>query len=118
MPTVLLAFDEAHDLSASADNRDWTNFMALRRALRQLRSESVFTLFLSTTGDLFQFTPVHYLDKSHRVQMGTLNLHSPFVETDFDVLYDPVGDEEITIEDAAGFERIARMGRPVYVLHA
>jgi hypothetical protein len=113
---LLLVFDEAHDLSnVTHPNPGFTSLSELRRALRQMIKQPVFTLFLSTTGNLFQFTPPSYLDSSNRVQTGTLDLVSPFTEADFDILYDPVGDGEITIEQAASTERIAKLGRPLYV---
>jgi hypothetical protein len=74
---------------------------------------SAFTLFLSTTGDLFQFTPAVHLDKSARVQAGSLRLLPPFTQTPYDVLYSPVADNEITIEEAASTERIVNLGRPL-----
>jgi hypothetical protein len=93
----------------------FTSLTELRRGLRQLNMLSVFTLFLSTTGSLFQFTPPSHLDKSDRVQAGVLGLLSPFTETDFDILYEPVGEGEITIVEAASDERMVQLGRPLYV---
>ena len=46
-PLVVLAFDEAHNLTESLDDQGWSIYSELRRCLFQLRGLPIFTLFPS-----------------------------------------------------------------------
>jgi len=105
-PLIILAFDEAHTLTkfASEDgdkmNEDedgdededegvigaQSPFSHLRRALRSIRQSSFFSLFLSTTGKITQFTSARAVDSSTRVQTGELSLIPPFTALGWDHL--------------------------------
>jgi len=57
---IILSFDEAHTLTeALTDDVDglWSRFSELRRALWVIHSFPCFSVFLSTTGKVQQFTP-------------------------------------------------------------
>jgi hypothetical protein len=92
-PLIILAFDEAHTLTQVSPEAEvaiqgiivaQTPFSHLRRVLRSLRKYSLFSLFLSTTGKITQFTLPRELDPSNRVQMGDLSLIPPFTALGWD----------------------------------
>ena len=88
-PAIILSFDEAHTLTeVSTDDVDglWSRFSELRRALRVIHSFPCFSVFLSTTGKVQQFTPDALHDMSTRLQEGLLSLIAPFCELGFDQL--------------------------------
>jgi hypothetical protein len=76
IPLVILAFDEAHTTTKrqQAAGEDWYVFNELRHALRRLHSLPLFSLFLSTTGKISQFTSAVDEDLSKRVVEGLFNL--------------------------------------------
>jgi hypothetical protein len=84
-PFVVLAFDKVHALKKASDDDSWSCFGKIRHAIRGLKNESVFTLFLSTSGTLFSITTTPQRDISTRmVQMGDIVM--PFYELGFDQL--------------------------------
>lgn len=107
---VVLALDEAHVLCA--DRGGWTNLGEFRRALRSLAYGRVFTLFLSTTGDISQFVPSKHEDPSMRVVKGELQLIKPFTDLDFD-LFAPNCAQNMSLNDAAKEEFMVQFGRPL-----
>ncbi|KAF8339317.1 hypothetical protein F5887DRAFT_1232790 [Amanita rubescens] len=54
-PLVILTFDEAHTLT-NREETAWSNFSVLRHVLRTLYPLPLFTLFMSTTDRISQFT--------------------------------------------------------------
>ncbi|THH12022.1 hypothetical protein EW145_g267 [Phellinidium pouzarii] len=128
-PNVVLAVDEAHVLhkkvkpageKSTVVNKTQgsapTYFSCLRRGLRNMRLEDVFSLFLSTTGNAFQFTPPNEMDSSDRVQQGELQvtLIPPFCDIGFDQLATPVVEDEKHIENIACMEVMVKLGRPMW----
>jgi len=88
-PLVVLAFDEAHTLTEPRDEGSWSRFGEMRRAIRGLRTLSLFTLFLSTSSSLFGNTPATGLDVSARM-LREGEVISPFCELGFDMFALPL----------------------------
>lgn len=120
-PLIILAFDEAHTLTqVDSQNEDegvigaQSPFSHLRRALRSIRGESFFSLFLSTTGKITQFTSARAIDPSTRVQTGELSLIPPFTALGWDHLGK---DYRLNLESFnfgdIGFQYQVRLGRPM-----
>ena len=117
-PLVILAFDEAHTLTDREGGREeaWSNFSELRHVLRALHRFPLFSLFLSTTGKISQFTSAKDEDVSRRVILGQLALIQPFTDLGFDTLAKPVSvDEDGDLESVTTDSHIAHLGRPLYV---
>ena len=114
-PMVILALDEAHSLTDVVDPQEsWTAFSELRRALRSLNEYRLFSLFLSTTGKMSQFTSAKKDDSSTRVQLGELILIMPFTDLGFDQLASKIAsDGSFFLEDVASIEHMVTLGRPM-----
>ena len=118
-PLIILAFDEAHTLTqvASEDEDEGvigaqSPFSYLRRTLRSIRGENIFSLFLSTTGKITQFTSARAVDPSTRVQTGELSLIPPFTALGWDRLCDRLNLDSFNFSDI-GFSYQVRLGRPM-----
>ncbi|KAH8991830.1 hypothetical protein EDB83DRAFT_2534946 [Lactarius deliciosus] len=114
---VFLVFDEAHPLTRPFESEGMqSHFVELRRALRVLSDESLFTFFLSTTGKISQFSPPRGRDASHRMNDGELKTPTPFIYLGFDQLMRDrkVFDKYKTLDDVTSLECIAHMGRPLW----
>jgi hypothetical protein len=117
-PWVILEFDEAHTMTARHTDSasDWSNFSELRRALRALKTVSVFSLFLSTTGKINQLLPSPQNDHSTRIMKRLLRLFHPFTDLGFDQVAKKITlDGRLTIYDITSDDFIAHLGRPMYV---
>ena len=118
-PLVILAFDEAHTLTDREGDREdaWSNFNELRYVLRALHRFPLFSLFLSTTGKISQFTSAEDEDVSRRVTRGQLALIQPFTDLGFDTFANSVSLEDYWyLENVTTGSHIAHLGRPLYVL--
>jgi hypothetical protein len=116
-PLVILAFDEAHVLTTVQNGVLWSNFSELRHALRGLNRLPCFSLFLSTTGKISQFTPSKDDDVSLRVVDGDLTLIQPFTDIGFDALAIKISlSNNWTLEAVSSISHMAHYGRPLYVL--
>ncbi|KIL63618.1 hypothetical protein M378DRAFT_24971 [Amanita muscaria Koide BX008] len=117
-PLVVLAFDEAHVLSVEKHQFDtayFSEFSELRRALRALNELPIFSVFLSTSGQIQNITPPAEGDASSRVQKSKLVLLAPFTELGFDqMVKEEISDGALTIEDVTTIEFMARFGRPLF----
>jgi hypothetical protein len=118
VPLVVLAFDEAHTTTQrrQAAGEEWSIFNELRHALWRLHSLPLFSLFLSTTGKISQFTSAIEEDLSKRVVEGTLVVIEPYTDLGFDPLAciiapDGSWDLERLTEDS----QTCSQGRPLYV---
>lgn len=120
-PLVFMAFDESHSLTDPFDKDDDprnTHFTQLRRVLRMLYGEPVFTFFLSTTGKISQFTGPRSVDPSSRIAQGMFQLIPPFVDLGFDqwMKHTKIKDDgSSSLEDVSKFEFMAMFGRPLCV---
>jgi hypothetical protein len=115
-PLVILAFDEAHVLSAEKHECDtgyFSKFSELRRALRALNALPMFSVFLSTTGAIQNITPRPEFDTSGRVQKSEFLLLPPFTELGFDQMVRPIDDGALTIEEVSSIGFMACFGRPL-----
>jgi hypothetical protein len=63
----ILVFDEAHNLAQMNSEDTWSAFSKLQRALQSLQHLPIFSVFLSTSGKMSQFTPLPSDDVSNCV---------------------------------------------------
>jgi hypothetical protein len=118
-PLIIFAFDEAHTLTqvASEDEDEGvigaqSPFSHLRRTLRSIRGENFFSLFLSTTGKITQFTSARAIDPSNRVQTGELSPIPPFTALGWDHLSSPLNLDSFNFGNI-DFQYQVRLGRPM-----
>jgi hypothetical protein len=116
---VVLAFDEAHTITERkqvAAGEEWTVFNELRHALRGLHSRPLFSLFLSTTGKISQFTSAVEDDLSRRVAEGKLVVIKPYTDLGFDPLARIITlDGSWNLEQLTADDYMFRLGRPLCV---
>jgi hypothetical protein len=114
-PLIILAFDEAHTLTDGEEtpSATWSNFSNMRHVLRALYRFPLFSVFLSTTGKISQFTsPEH--DKSGRIFHRNLSLIQPFTDLGFDTLANKVIlDSTCDLERVTDDLHIVYLGRPL-----
>lgn len=117
-PLVVLAFDEAHTITERywAAGQEWTVFNELCYALRRLHHASLFTLFLSTTGKISQFTSTAENDLSKRVVEGKLTIIQPYTDLGFDPLAERIAvDGSWNLDRFTTLSHICSQGRPLCV---
>ena len=114
-PLVVLAFDEAHVLSARRESEtgSFSKFSELRRALHALNELPIFSVFLSTSRKIQDITPRAERDISGRVQKSELVLLPPFTELGFDQMVTKISDGALTINEVSTTEHMVRFGRPL-----
>ncbi|KIY49634.1 hypothetical protein FISHEDRAFT_72276 [Fistulina hepatica ATCC 64428] len=117
-PIVILAFDEAQILIREDEvSRPSSPFSRLRHVLLSMRDCPIFSLFLSTTGKITQFTAPRKLASSSRVQSGDLWLIPPFATLGWDHLARPfpakTALESFKFSDI-GFSYQVYLGRPMF----
>jgi hypothetical protein len=88
----------------------------LRHVLRGLHRFSLFSLFLSTTGKISQFTSAPEEDVSKRILAGELFLIQPFTDLGFDMLAEKVSVADLRLKTFICDLHIVHIGRPLYVL--
>jgi hypothetical protein len=110
-PLVILAFDEARTL-ANPHNNEWSHFSELRRALRALNNQPLFSLFLTTTGNVDALVPSSRKDLSSRMQSQVHSASRPFAEIGFDHF---AFKDQFNLRTVAGDEHISHFGRPLCV---
>jgi hypothetical protein len=116
LPAIILSFDEAHSLTVvETDKVDglWSKFGELRRALGVIHSYPCFSIFLSTTGKVQQFTPDAFHDMSTRIQAQELGLLPPCCKLGFDQLVEKAIHGVTTLEDVSSLTSMAKLGRPL-----
>ncbi|KAI0255367.1 hypothetical protein BJV78DRAFT_1279535 [Lactifluus subvellereus] len=117
MADVFITFDEAHPLTDHWDETSGlSNYIELRRALQVFSESSLFTFFLSTTGNISQISPPRTHDPSNRVYQGEFKPPHPFIELGFDQLMwnRKVLEKYKSLEEITSSECIAHMGRPLW----
>ncbi|OCH84965.1 hypothetical protein OBBRIDRAFT_348625 [Obba rivulosa] len=124
-PLVYLSFDEAHVLTSST-KRDhishrgprWSMFSQLRRALRVLNDQRLFSLFLSTSVSICQLSPDPWDRVSQRLQDGQFSIIPPYTDFGFDhmAMVCERGDEP-SMDDIAKVSRLVKLGRPLFSAH-
>lgn len=118
-PVMILAFDEAHQLTAVQGNAEktWSRFGELKRNVRKLRTLPILFLFISTVSKISDFTPAAKPDMSARIVNETPTLLPPFTGLGFDQLLkaSPIKENTINIQDAATDRIMCRFGRPLSV---
>jgi hypothetical protein len=119
IPLVVLAFDEAHTMTRRHTTPDdqWSVFNEMRHALRRLQALPLFSVFLSTTGKISQFTSTMRDDISKRVVEGKLIVIQPYTDIGFDPLANIIcADGTWTLEQLTQLSQMTTQGRPMYVL--
>ena len=118
-PVIILAFDEAHQLTEVQGNAEkpCSRFGELRRNIRKLKSLPILPLFISTVSKISDFTPAPKQDMSTRIVNETLTLLPPFTELGIDQLLkvSPIKENTINIQDAATERFMCQFGRPLFV---
>ena len=111
-PSVILAFDEARTLAEPDDPKPWSHFSELRRALRALNDCSLFSLFLTTTGNVNALVPSFRNDLSSRIQIKANYPSRPFTEVGLDHF---AFKNQFDLRVVSGDEHISHFGRPLCV---
>lgn len=117
-PLVVLPFDEAHTTTKRhrVAGEEWSVYNEIRHALRRLHSLRLFSLFLSTTGKISQFTSADEEDLSKRVVEGKLVVIQPYTDLGFDPLARIItADGSWTLERLTADSQTCSLGRPLYV---
>jgi hypothetical protein len=120
-PLLLIAFDEAHSLAYPKTPKgkpsNPTAFSEMRRAIRQMVAFPAFALFLSTTGNIHDFTPPAKDDPSNRISSETSTLYPPFTELGFDQILKAEGfnqrQEPFDVDEVSKIGFMTRLGRPM-----
>lgn len=118
IPLVILAFDEAHTTTQRQQDagEEWSVFNELCHALRRPHSLPLFSLFLSTTGKISQFTSAIDEDLSKRVVEGQLVIIQPYTDLGFDPLANIIAlDGSWDLERLTDDSQICSLGRPLCV---
>ena len=118
VPFVILAFDEVHTITErhQTGNKEWSIFNELCQALRRLRGLPLFALFLSTTGNISEFTSAMGEDLSKRLVEGKLDIIQPFTDLGFDSLAHPIAASgSWNLERLTEDSQMCSQGRPLYV---
>ena len=108
-PLVILAFDEAHSLAHK--DQPWSHFSELRRALRALYDQPLFSLFL-TTGNVNVLVPSSRNDLSSRIKNRVFSVSRPFTEVGFDHF---AFNDQFDLRVVTSDEHISHFGRPLWV---
>ena len=109
-PLVILAFDEARTLANPHNDELWSHFTELRRVLRVLNDQPLFSLFLTTTGNVNALVTSSGKDYSGRIQSQVFSTSRPFAEVGFDHF---AFDDRFDLKEVAGDEHISHFGRPL-----
>ena len=127
----MLYFDESHDLldkcTRTRDDADQnpdvgndprSAYQILCRVLSTLRTQDVFTVFLSTNSSLSQYSPYHEKMWSYRSPAGDLKpdyMQAPIVELPFDI-FARVKEDDVKLEQVSEPGHMVQFGRPLYVI--
>ena len=118
-PLVILCFDEAQILTktrpSSTNPPCLSSLLAdLRRALRIIIDQPIFAIFLSTMGELEQFSPPLPMDPSSRIRSIHRQTFEPIVYTPLDVLAKKIAKKDrLTLMDVASTYHMSHLGRPL-----
>jgi hypothetical protein len=112
-PFVIFSFDEAHELTESRKNEDWSTYLVLRNCLTRLLRFPFFFLFLSTSGKFRNFSPETLRDPSTRIANGGSLVLPPITETGFDQLAFTAIEGRTTLEEVVTDNWISHLGRPL-----
>jgi hypothetical protein len=101
-PLVVVEADEVHTMTIRRSHppHESSNFGQFRRAMRSTNHCSLFSLFLSTTGKITQFTSSKDKDISGHFVAGMLLLIAPYTDLGFDQLAKKIAhDGNFTLAD-------------------
>jgi hypothetical protein len=109
---VVICWDESHSLTDQVQDASWTRFSELRRSLRKIREQPIFSLFLSTAGKFHLFSPDVHLESSYRIANFSLQLFSPITEVGFDEFAIKVNSTSgLSLAEVASTNHMAHFGR-------
>lgn len=109
---LVLSFDESYDL-AIQQNDSWSPFSCLRRALRRTKGQFIFYLFLSTVAKCQEFSPEIPLGHSARINTDALHPLPPITEVGFDMLVEPISENQKKLNHFTSPKYMAHLGRPL-----
>ncbi len=112
-PLIILSFDECHVLGERMWDKNWTIFSELRRTLRELHHEPIFSLFLSTASDFHVINPGISADPSFFITDDNFQTLPPITETCFDVLAYTTKEGVTTLDEVAHDRWMSHLGRPL-----
>jgi hypothetical protein len=112
-PQVVISWDESHSLLVPVGQEEWTGFSELRRALRMIRELPIISVFLSTNGKFYEFSPAAEYDPSFRLRHGGFESLHPITEVGFDQFAEKVDctKEGWMLARIASTHQIAHLGR-------
>ncbi|KAI0287898.1 hypothetical protein BC826DRAFT_916433 [Russula brevipes] len=114
-PFVIFSFDEAHELTKSIKNENWTIYIELRRCLfHHLVYAPFFFLFISTAGNFHDFSPETQWEPSTRIVFDSHLGFPPITETGFDQLAFTAIEGQTTLEEVMTDRWITHLGRPSF----
>ncbi|EDR09448.1 uncharacterized protein LACBIDRAFT_326238 [Laccaria bicolor S238N-H82] len=117
-PVLILAFDKAHIIAEwkkSSDGEQWSVFHQVQQLLRSFRHLPIFSLFLSTTGKISQFTSAAEEDPSKRIINGDLVPGQPLTDLGFDPFAHKISlNGDWDLKKLTHDEHICSMGRPLF----
>jgi hypothetical protein len=128
---LFMYFDEAHCLHNPTLTHAFANsikplvyekrtaYDAFTRALDELRTLNIFSLFLSTSSSLSKFAPTKKQFQSSRSSEKDHDLQPPITELPFDLCSEsaPLATEnKHTLDEICTTRFMARFGRPLYVI--
>jgi hypothetical protein len=114
-PLVVFTFDEAHIFTDNPPKKRWNLFSELRRILRQISSQAIFSLFLSTAGRFHLFFPEIHSDPSNRVRDASSRTLDPITEISFDDIAYAALPGTVTLDQVVQIDWMSHLGRPLYV---
>jgi hypothetical protein len=114
-PLVILAFDESHILTEFPQRCHWTLFSKLCHALQVIGKRPIFSLFLSTSGSIFRFSPEIKSDLSSQVIQDGLRPLDPITEISFDDIVYPAKEDTVSLSQVTTTDWISHLGRPLCV---
>ncbi|OCH85213.1 hypothetical protein OBBRIDRAFT_860305, partial [Obba rivulosa] len=119
-PIVVIALDEAEIMGKyhwAEDGSYWSSFASFRRVFRMLRKLPFYSIFLSTTGHISQFSPPLAAEHSGRLSGGHLFTIPPYCAFGFDNLIRDdkfVADGTWTLGKVTAPSYWVKLGRPLW----
>jgi hypothetical protein len=115
-PLVILAFDDSHILTDNPKSGVWTLFSELRRTLRGIVNQAIFTLFLSTAGRCYVLPEIQSKsDPSCTITNSNPPPLDPITEISFDDLAFKATKDTVSLDRVVQTDWISHLGRPLYV---
>ncbi|KAK2467680.1 hypothetical protein APHAL10511_000274 [Amanita phalloides] len=113
-PHVVICWDDSHRLTQCAEGQRWSICSELRRTLRTIIDLSFISVFLSTAGKFYNFSPSFEYEPSARVM--TLGMLPPITTVGFDQFAEKVDfiKYEWSLSRIASTHHIVHLGRALF----